>query len=69
MDDVVIFSKSLQENISHLKTIFEELRKYNLKVQLDNSEFLRKEVPFLGHIITAQGINPILTKLEQFQKI
>lgn len=46
MDDVVIFSKSLQEHISHIKTIFDEFRKYNLKVQLDKSEFIRTDVPF-----------------------
>lgn len=57
MDDVIIFSKSLDEHILHLKQIFNKLSKYNLKVQLDKSEFLRKDVPFLDHIITPVGIN------------
>jgi hypothetical protein len=58
MDDVVIFSKSLQEHLQHLKLIFDEFRKYSLKIQLDKSAFLGKEVPFLGHIITPNGIKP-----------
>lgn len=58
IDDVVIFSKSLQDHIIHLKQIFTELRKYNLKVQLDKSEYLRKDIPLLGHIITSEGIKP-----------
>ena len=49
-------SKSLQEHLSHIKLIFDELRERGLKIQLDKSEFLRKEVPFLGHIITPEGI-------------
>lgn len=57
MDDVIIFSKSLDEHILHLKQIFNKLSKYNLKVQLDKSEFLRKDVPFLDRIITPVGIN------------
>lgn len=64
MDDIVIFSKSLQEHLQHLKLIFEELRKYNLKMQIDKSEFLRKEVPFLGHIITPEGIKPNPEKIK-----
>lgn len=44
MDDVVIFSKSLQEHIIHIKQIFEKFIHFNLKIQLDKSEFLRKEV-------------------------
>ncbi|KAL7306691.1 hypothetical protein TKK_0001364 [Trichogramma kaykai] len=58
VDDIVIFSKSLQEHLQHIKLIFEELKQFNLKMQLDKSEFLRKEVPFLGHIITPDGIKP-----------
>ena len=64
MDDIVIFSKSLQEYLQHLKLIFEELKQYGLKIQLDKSEFLRKEVPFLGHIITTDGIKPNPDKIK-----
>ena len=64
MDDIVIFSKSLQEHLQHLKLIFEELKQYGLKIQLDKSEFLRKEVLSLGHIITAGGIKPNPDKIK-----
>lgn len=68
MDDIVIFSKSLQEHLIHIKSIFDKLREFNLKVQLDKSEFLRKEVSFLGHIITPEGIRPNPVKIEAVQK-
>lgn len=67
MDDVVIFSKSLQEHTVHLKLIFKKLREYNLKVQLDKSEFLCKEVAFLGHVITPEGIKPNPSKIKAVQ--
>lgn len=44
LDDIIIFSPSLQEHISNLKTVFQRLREANFKVQLKKSEFLRKEV-------------------------
>ena len=68
MDDIVIFSKSLQEHLQHIKLIFDELREHGLKIQLDKSEFLRKEVPFLGNIITPEGIKSNPDKIEAIIK-
>lgn len=41
MDDIIIFSTSLQEHISNLKQVFQKLRESKLKIQLDKSEFLK----------------------------
>lgn len=68
MDDVVIFSKSLKEHLDHLRLIFQKFRHYNLKVQLDKSEFLCKDVTFLGHVITPEGIKPNPSKIEAIEK-
>lgn len=64
MDDIIVFSTSLQEHMENLSKIFEALRKYNMKVQLDKSEFLQKEVAFLGHIVTADGVKPNPEKID-----
>lgn len=58
MDDIVIYSTSLQEHMVNLQTVFQRLRETNFKIQLDKSEFLKKEVQFLGHIITSDGVKP-----------
>lgn len=68
MDDIIIFSTSLEEHIQNLKQVFAKLRETNLKIQLDKCEFLRKEVGFLGHIITPQGIKPNPQKIEAIQR-
>lgn len=68
MDDVVIFSKSLKEHLDHLRLIFSKFRHYNLKIQLDKSEFLCKDVAFLGHVITPEGIKPNPSKIEVIEK-
>lgn len=64
MDDIVIFSKSLEKHLLHLEKIFNKSREFNLKVQLDKSEFLRKEVVYLGHVITPQCIKPNPDKIK-----
>lgn len=47
LDDIIIFSVSLQEHIERLREVFTRLRQSNFKVQLDKSEFLHKEVAYL----------------------
>lgn len=58
LDDIVIYSTSLEEHIQHLKKVLGKLRTANLKIQLDKSEFLKKECSFLGHVISTDGIKP-----------
>lgn len=67
MDDIIIFSTSLTEHIDNLGKIFKTLQKHNLKVQLDKSEFLQKEVAFLGHIVTTDGVKPNPDKIQTIQ--
>lgn len=68
MDDIIVFSTSLTEHIDNLAKIFKTLRKHNLKVQLDKSEFLQKEVAFLGHIVTPDGVKPNPDKIQIIKK-
>lgn len=68
MDDVIIFSKSLHEHLIQIKKIFQLFKEVNLKIQLDKSEFLSKEVAFLGHIITPEGIKPNPMKIKAIQE-
>lgn len=67
MDDIIIFSTSLQEHMENLRLVFEKLRQARFKIQLDKSEFLRKEVEFLGHVITPEGIKPNPKKILAIQ--
>lgn len=67
MDDIIVFSTSLQEHIISLNKVFTKLREANLKVQLDKSEFLHKEIAFLGHIVTSEGVKPNPDKIKAIQ--
>jgi hypothetical protein len=54
----------LVEHDTKLREVFSRLRKYNLKLQPDKCEFLRKEVNYLGHVITEEGCKPDPSKVE-----
>ncbi|XP_011686421.1 PREDICTED: uncharacterized protein LOC105449119 [Wasmannia auropunctata] len=62
-DDIVIYGTSLQEHNRRLIEVLSRLRENNLKLQPNKCEFLRKEVTYLGHIITEGGIKPDPEKL------
>jgi hypothetical protein len=58
LDDIVTFEETLQVHNEKLRDILGRLRKHNLKLQLDTCEFLRKEVAFLEHVTTEDGVKP-----------
>jgi len=62
LDDIIIYGPSLEEYNKCLVEVM-QLCKYNLKLQPDKCEFLRKEVIYLGYIITEEEIRPDLSKL------
>ncbi|KAE8689004.1 Detected protein of unknown function [Hibiscus syriacus] len=51
LDDIVIYSKTLDEHIQHLRQVFQVLRENELYVKEEKCSFAQKKVPFLGHII------------------
>lgn len=69
LDDIVIYANSLDNHNEKLCKVFQKLRDHNLKLQPDKCEFLRKEVAYLGHIITSDGVRPNPEKIEAITKI
>jgi len=64
LDDIVIYNSSLEKHNKRLIAVLHRLRDSNLKLQPDKCEFLRKQVIYLGHIITENDISPDPSKLE-----
>ncbi|KAL6417636.1 hypothetical protein ACFW04_012606 [Cataglyphis niger] len=63
LDDIVLYASSLREHEIKFDKLAERLRQANLKLQPDKCEFLRKEVGYLGHIISDQGVKPDPAKI------
>lgn len=68
LDDVIIYSTSLQEHIEKCKQVFDRFRLNNLKIQVNKSEFLQKQVKFLGHTLTDKGLQPNNDKIIAVKK-
>jgi len=56
LDDIVIFSDSVEEHLHHLELVFERIRQYGLKLNPEKCQFFQKKIKYLGHLISAEGI-------------
>ena len=66
VDDILVFSQSEEEHLEHLNTIFKTLHVNNLKISSQKCIFQVPELDFLGYRISADGIKPIPSRIEQF---
>lgn len=56
MDDVCIYSQTPEEHASHLRQVLERLREHKFYAKLSKCEFNRREVHYLGHVVSGAGI-------------
>jgi hypothetical protein len=57
IDDILIFSKMMEEHKEHLRLVLEKLRSNKLYAKFSKCEFWLTEVAFLGHIISTGGVS------------
>lgn len=63
MDDLIIFSKSFEDHIRHLRFVFQRLSDYNVHLNPKKCHFAQEEIEYLGHVISTKGILPHPNKL------
>ncbi|GBG80422.1 hypothetical protein CBR_g30887 [Chara braunii] len=68
LDDILVYSRSLDEHVEHLRTVLERLGQAKYKANRDKCEFTRQELEYLGHYVTPQGIRPLADKIEAIRE-
>jgi hypothetical protein len=56
IDDILIYSKNMEEHEEHLKLELQELREHKLYAKFSKCEFFKKQVHYLCHVITEEGV-------------
>ena len=69
LDDIMIFSPTLEEHLEHICVIFDRLRQHNLKLKLKKCSFLKSETHYLGFVISEEGIKPDQKKVEAIRSL
>lgn len=57
LDDVIVFSSSIQQHLERLEQVFSRLQTQGLKVKLAKCHFFQKRVRYLGHVVSAEGVS------------
>ena len=56
IDDILVYSKDEEEHDAHLRIVLQTLREKQLYAKFSKCEFWLREVTFLGHVVSAEGI-------------
>ena len=64
IDDILVYSKDAQKHELHMRIVMETLREKKLYAKLSKCDFWLKEVSFLGHIVSVEGIRVDPIKIE-----
>ncbi len=64
LDDILIFSHSLQEHVQHVRQVLQRLLENGLYVKAEKCVFHAQSVPFLGYIVSAEGVRMDTDKVQ-----
>ena len=58
LDDVIVYSKTEEEHLVRLRTVLERFMEHGLKLKPSKCNFFRTEISYLGHKVSAAGMEP-----------
>lgn len=64
LDDIIVYSDSFDEHLTRLDGIFERLRNAGMKLKPSKCQFFLREVKYLGHVVSSEGIETDPTKIK-----
>ena len=67
LENIIVFSQDFDTYIARLDAVFARLRYHNLVLKPKKCELLRRQVAYLGHIVTKEGITPQKDKIDKIQ--
>ena len=69
LDDIIIFSNTAEEHLRHIQIVINRLRSAQLKLKKSKCSFFKKELYYLGHLLTTEGIKPQIEKVKAIHKM
>ena len=68
LDDIIVYGKTFGVHLKHLEEVLERLKDSNLKLNSEKCIFFQKEVSFLGHLISEEGVRTSPEKVKCIQE-
>ena len=69
LDDVLIWSNSLEEHLDHIQQVFDRLREHKLRLKLKKCGFLKEQTNYLGFVIDRTGIKADPKKVQVIKNL
>lgn len=67
VDDILIYSQTLEDHVSHLREVFQLLQQHELYVKASKCSFAKSHLEYLRHIIGVAGVSTDLGKVKAVQ--
>jgi hypothetical protein len=58
VDDIIIYSRTYDEHLRHLDSVFNKLTTAGFFINLKKCSFFKQEIKFLGHVLSKRGLKP-----------
>src|SRR5688572_27563062 len=68
LNDIIIFSKTLEKHIQHVRLVFQALRKADLKIKPSKCQGFQTSLKYLGYTINRNGISTDPTNIAKLQQ-
>ena len=68
LDEILVYSKSEEEHENHLRMVLQVLREHKLYAKLNKFSFYQKQIHYLGHIISKDGMAVDPEKIEAIRE-
>ena len=69
LDDIIIFSRTAEEHLDHIRQVFKKLWNAHLSMKLSKCHFFAKEIQYLGHILCNTGIRWLSSKTQAIKNM
>ena len=64
LDDILVYSRGLQEHMIHVRKTFAVLRSHQLYAKVSKCSFFQHQVDYLGHVVSSKGLLPDPAKVQ-----
>lgn len=71
IDDILIMSENFEEHLEMVEKVLYTLEKFQIKIKVKKCDFFKREVQFLGHVLSSEGISKspeYVKKVKEFPK-
>lgn len=69
INDILIYSKTYEEHLKHIRMVFDKLKEANLAIKLKKCKFCVPNIEFLGHVVGRDGLKPDPNKIKKMKEL